>query len=658
MKEDGHDVKVATKHHLGGNLIIENIECFDGAELGVVNEVARVENYDYIISSNDAWALSAYNKLVFDKNKWVPCVFLDTEWIHAHMINAVKNSCYQIAVTQHGKKELERVGFTPAYAPLGVDIDIFRPDSEIRTIFRKKKNWADDKFVIGFVGINYPTDRKNIIGLLKAFQQFHNKYPDTEMYLHTDIMGSATSGLPLNWILGSCGFDKEGKTGPVKAVNQLDYHLWNISRDELVGLYNAFDVFFFPTQGEGFGLPIIEAQACGCPVVVTDTTSGKELTKGGLLIRPTEDDYQYSTLNTWFVKVPPSAIYKKMEIMYKIWKAGKLDKYKKKAREGMLEYSWDAVYAKYWRPTLKILEERKAPVKIKEAEPDWGYLHRQMIGRIMFAGKFDCGNFECKDICNWNFPRILNEPLNDRQVLSRSYPIFPDTDGNLIVNTDCKMSKWLSPRFEDEIKILWEELWSYPRIRDFIKTLWQNGFGFGHTWQRLDTVVHEFDETYAAIMQRYYTTFALTDQLLAKLSKYGTTVLDVGCGNGGRVDILNEKGFEARGMEINKYWVNNKTIFEGSAYSIPYEDESFDIVMSVDVLEHLKDPVVALKEMFRVARKLAVLEITTSSDISIKEDPTHYTMWDPNKWEREVAEFGEIIEKLTSQAWLVKKYDK
>jgi hypothetical protein len=49
--------------------------------------------------------------------------------------------------------------------------------------------------------------------------------------------------------------------------------------------------------------------------------------------------------------------YKKLEIMYKIWKAGKLKKYQQKAREGMLEYDWDNVYKKYWRPFLKVLED-------------------------------------------------------------------------------------------------------------------------------------------------------------------------------------------------------------------------------------------------------------------------------------------------------------
>lgn len=655
MKRDGHEVIVATKHHLGGHLIIEGIDCTDGTELEVINQMAVREKFDYIISMNDSWAFSAYNNAKgFIKDKWVMGVFLDTEWIHYHLLNIAKESKYQIAVTEHGKKELERVGFHPFYAPLGVDTNIFKPDLVLREQFRKKKGWEDDTFVIGFVGINYPTDRKNIIGLIKAFQRFHNRHQNSELYLHTDIIGSATSGNSLQWIMGSCGFDMEGK-GAIKIVDQINYHLWNISRDELVGLYNAFDVFCFPTQGEGFGLPIVEAQSCGCPIIVTDTTSGKQLCKGGLLIYPTEDDYKYSTLKTWFVQVPPSAIDKRLETMYKIWEAKKLEKYQKKAREGMLEYNWDIVYDKYWRPLLKTLEDNLKPIAVKDMQPDWGYLHRQMIGRIMFKGKFNCDQFGCKEVCNWDFPKLGKEPDDDRVVMSRSYPIFPSKTGELMVDINCKLAKWLSPRFVEEVTILWEELWSYPKIREQILELWDNRYFSKGDFIPLKDISYDFDDTYANIMQNYFTTFKVPDKILDLVKISGNKILDVGCGKGDRVKELQEKGFDVLGTEINTHWINEKDIIKGDIYHLPFEDNSFDAVLNVDVLEHLKDPLPAIKELFRVSKKYVIVEITTTSDLSMLEDPTHYTRWSPPHWERELSEYGEIIERITGQAWLLEK---
>jgi glycosyltransferase involved in cell wall biosynthesis len=47
----------------------------------------------------------------------------------------------------------------------------------------------------------------------------------------------------------------------------------NVNDEELVELYNMADVFAFPSFYEGFGLPVLEAMACGCPVVTSNTPS-------------------------------------------------------------------------------------------------------------------------------------------------------------------------------------------------------------------------------------------------------------------------------------------------------------------------------------------------------------------------------------------------
>ena len=52
-------------------------------------------------------------------------------------------------------------------------------------------------------------------------------------------------------------------------------------------IYNCFDVFTLPTRGEGFGLPILEAMACGVATVVTDYSAHTEWAgDGGILVPP------------------------------------------------------------------------------------------------------------------------------------------------------------------------------------------------------------------------------------------------------------------------------------------------------------------------------------------------------------------------------------
>ena len=64
-----------------------------------------------------------------------------------------------------------------------------------------------------------------------------------------------------------------------------------VSDEDLVALYNGADVFVYPSLYEGFGLPPLEAMACGCPVVASDSSSLPEVVgDAGLLAPPQSDD--------------------------------------------------------------------------------------------------------------------------------------------------------------------------------------------------------------------------------------------------------------------------------------------------------------------------------------------------------------------------------
>jgi glycosyltransferase involved in cell wall biosynthesis/2-polyprenyl-3-methyl-5-hydroxy-6-metoxy-1,4-benzoquinol methylase len=646
MIADGHEVKIATKHHHGGQVIAEGVEVFDGTERDLVSLIAETENYDYIISCMDTWVLSSPFR------RWVAVNLLDAEFIHPKMIESLRGSQYQIAITEHGKRELERAGFKPFYAPLGVDTKLFRPDVELRREFRQKRGWAGNTFVIGLVGINYSTDRKNIIGTLRAFQGFNKRHPNSILYLHTDMLGSATQGLPLKWVTEACGFDGDGK-GAVRFVDQKNYHLWNIAQEELVGLYNAFDVMCLPSAGEGFGLPWLEAQACGCPVIAADTTSGKQLCLSGWLIPQHEDDYRFSTMLTWYVVVPPSQIDKYLEKAYRAWEKGEIEKYRARAREKALAYDWDTVYAKYWRPILETLAKKGVVINTL---PNYGTrLYEAFTGRILMIDcKLPCGHPE---ICDIKYPLLPGEwEEAGRGILARSYPVVPDKNGSLLVTTACPLHRWLSPRFISECKNAWGELSTYPVIRREIARLWDEGhFNSWGSLQKLDDIECDFDEGYKQVMQAYYrTTFKLTDDILALVPANGK-VLDVGTGDGARVEQLRERGFDALGTEVNEAWVNGDTTIFGDAEDLPFGDDSFDLVLCVDVLEHLKNPLVAVKELLRVSRGKVVIQITPVEDGTYYEDPTHCVPWTLEQWKRELVELCNIEKVLSGCGFVLEK---
>ena len=61
-----------------------------------------------------------------------------------------------------------------------------------------------------------------------------------------------------------------------------------VSEAELIALYQQASLFVFPSLYEGFGLPVLEAMACGCPVIASNTSSLPEVVgNAGILVNPT-----------------------------------------------------------------------------------------------------------------------------------------------------------------------------------------------------------------------------------------------------------------------------------------------------------------------------------------------------------------------------------
>ena len=84
-------------------------------------------------------------------------------------------------------------------------------------------------------------------------------------------------------------------------------------------------------------------------------------------------------------------------------------------------------------------------------------------------------------------------------------------------------------------------------------------------------------------------------------------VLDVGCGTGANLEMLKSFG-EAEGVDVSDDALEfcrkkNLKVHKGLAEELPFENESFDVVTALDVVEHLDDDVAGLKEMFRVLKK-------------------------------------------------------
>ena len=134
------------------------------------------------------------------------------------------------------------------------------------------------EFVVGFNGRNQ--NRKNIPGLLRAFKKFNTKCPNSKLLLMTEI-DSPHAVNQLRYIIDRMGL------GTHIIIPQNFGPKGNVSDEQMAMYYNCMDVYCSLAMAEGFGLPILEAMACGVPVVHTNYSAPVELienSQGGLLV--------------------------------------------------------------------------------------------------------------------------------------------------------------------------------------------------------------------------------------------------------------------------------------------------------------------------------------------------------------------------------------
>lgn len=120
---------------------------------------------------------------------------------------------------------------------------------------------------------------------------------------------------------------------------------------------------------------------------------------------------------------------------------------------------------------------------------------------------------------------------------------------------------------------------------------------------------------------RRYTHRQIHAQFLAHL-KPGQRVLDAGCGEGVLSCLVAQQGIEVVGTDISQSnlrgakdlaeeWDVDVVFYQSDAESLPFPDESFDVVLSSHVLEHLPNLDQGLRELYRVTRSMALIAMPT-----------------------------------------------
>jgi glycosyltransferase involved in cell wall biosynthesis len=308
---------------------------------------------DVVIALCDAWVMKPDAWPDLEMAIWAP---IDHYPIPPAVLAVLQHERVRpIAMSRDGEHWMGKFSLEPLYAPHGVDTSVFRPYPGTKAHARKALSVPQDAFLVGMVAANKGSPqfpRKSWPQAFDAFAQFAREHPDAYLYCHTQAEPRGHNGIDLFTLAKVTGCPEDRVSFPPEHA----WHLGVMDSRFVASLYQAFDVLLNPSMGEGFGIPILEAQACGCPVIASDHSAMTELTQAGWLVK---GDRWWDALQSSFAIVPSIAsIHHALESAYE-WRNS--EQLRTDAVEFAQGYDADRVTELYWQP---VLEELAKPREI------------------------------------------------------------------------------------------------------------------------------------------------------------------------------------------------------------------------------------------------------------------------------------------------------
>lgn len=360
IKADGHEVAVAANFGFSATQGLaewDDIPVFPSSKDQALNDIINA----YAEEWRADWTISLYDVWTMQRNQWPEKV---ASWVpidHDPVPPAVAEWCRTtrpIAMSRFGQRKLREQNIDAAYIPHSVNTEVFRPTAEYRDKpARELLGLPDNAFVVVIAGANQGISppRKAWPQMFQALAHFMKSHPDVWVYLHTDLNQRPPSGLDLTLLMKACGIDGER----VRFTDAYVYTTGRITQADLAAIYTMGDVLLSTSMGEGFGVPVIEAQACGLPVIVSDFSAQPELCESGWLVK---GQGHWDPLSgqglAWFYDPYVPSIVKNLEAAYE---ARGDTAIRERAIAFAAAYNTDKVYDQYWRPFLAELDASEKP---------------------------------------------------------------------------------------------------------------------------------------------------------------------------------------------------------------------------------------------------------------------------------------------------------
>ena len=359
MVRDGHEVAVSANH---GAAVMMNCShghpifpeglirySLDAAPENIKSWVGDQPGFGVILF--DLWPLNgvdAFKEL--NLACWTP---IDHDPAPSGVIKFLKEGGHHvIAMSLFGQKMLANAGIPPeeiTYIPHGIDLSVFYDRGKDA---RAAMSIPEDAFLVVTNAANrgrIPI-RKAFGEMADAMATFMRDRPDVYWMIHTEPNGHS-EGVNIPRLVAHLGIDQQRVRYPHPV------HFRNgIPQDAIAQMYSAADVQLLTSMGEGFGIPAVESQACGTPVIVSDFSAQPELVGPHGRAVPVQrvwDEFQAS-----FFAIPNvAAIRTALQELYEETKGGRVDRGAVSAAMG--RYDQVKLYEASWKPLIEKMTARK-----------------------------------------------------------------------------------------------------------------------------------------------------------------------------------------------------------------------------------------------------------------------------------------------------------
>jgi glycosyltransferase involved in cell wall biosynthesis len=353
----GHNVTLSTWYGLSGAPLPWGIKGKDGRAIGSVTVLpnthgdtygAEVMGMNYqkfkaevLLTISDIWVFQPKHTHATNFVPWFP---VDYDPLPVSIIEAMEPAIYPMVYSKWGQQVVEKAGLKAHYVPCSAPARTYSPGdkTQARSIFDTKRDLG---FLVTMVAANKDTsDRKGFSEALQGFAKFAQKREDAMLYVHTNWSGVINIGAMAARL---------GIQDRVIQPDQYAYNMGLIGEDYMAAVYRASDVHLNCCKSEGFGLPIVESQMCGCPVIAPDYSTTDELLFAGWKVQG-QADWAYGA-ESFRYRVYVDSVADALEEAYQNRDNETL---RAQAVKGAKKYDNDIVFNRYWRPALVEIEKK------------------------------------------------------------------------------------------------------------------------------------------------------------------------------------------------------------------------------------------------------------------------------------------------------------